>query len=178
MGDSLQDQLLNLGLVTRTDVSKANKSKRKKTRQRAQQKQPDETRIRALQAQQEKIARDRDLNTKIVARQKRKAEAAELRQLIESREIKDAAGDIAFNFPHRRKVKQVQVSKTIHQQLASGKVGIVRLDERYVLVPREIADRARVQDANMFTFVVDTNEQAGDVEAEYAEYQVPDDLIW
>jgi uncharacterized protein YaiL (DUF2058 family) len=61
---------------------------------------------------------------------------------------------------------------------------IVRLDERYELLPRAAADKVRERDAGMI--VLDHGQDVGteptvatsEDDAYYAQFQVPDDLIW
>lgn len=177
MSDSLQDQLLKLGLVKKADVNKASKARRKARKQNRQHKQPDESLILAEQARQAQIARDRDLNKKTMDRQRRRAADAEIRQLIESNEIAHDEAGVAFNFPHRRKIKQVKVDKQTHAGLAAGRVGIVRLDDRYRLVPSEVIARIRKREPNLFIFEPGATGTSSEDES-YADYKVPDDLIW
>jgi uncharacterized protein YaiL (DUF2058 family) len=61
---------------------------------------------------------------------------------------------------------------------------IVRIDERFELLPRVAADKVRERDAGMI--VVDHGQNASaepsaatsDDDAYYAQFKVPDDLVW
>jgi len=176
--NSLQDQLLKTGLVDKARVNKANKAKHKQAKQRKAKKgEPDEQAILAEQMRQQKIARDRDLSRAIVDKQKRKSAVAELKQLLETHSVEDAGNEMAFNFQHKRKIKQVHVSRQIHAKLVAGRLGVVHFDGSYRLIPAEFLEKVRQRDANIFTFQAAPNEvgAAGD---EYAGYDVPDDLTW
>jgi uncharacterized protein YaiL (DUF2058 family) len=176
--NSLQDQLLKAGLVKKSQVSKANKTKHKTARQRgARNAEADEKAILAEQSRQQKIARDRDLNRDIVTRQQRKAAVAEIKQLLELHAVTDAEGEVAFNFQHKRKIKQLNVSKKTHAGLVTGQLAIVQFDGSYRLIPAELVDKIRQRDANCFMFVSSPDTPGGS-DDEYAGYQVPDDLTW
>ncbi|MDH3712478.1 MAG: DUF2058 domain-containing protein [Gammaproteobacteria bacterium] len=178
MTNSLQDQLLKAGLVKKSQVNKANKAKHKKARQRnARNAEADDKAILAQQMRQQKIARDRDLNRDIVAKQQRKAAVAEIQQLLELHAVTDTEGEVAFNFQHKRKIKQLNVSKNTHASLVAGQLAIVHFDGRYRLISAELLDKIRQRDANCFTFLSSPG-TVGGPEDEYAGYEVPDDLTW
>jgi hypothetical protein len=73
---------------------------------------------------------------------------------------------------------------TADQQLAlvKGRLALVRQDANYELIPPEIAEKVRVRDASL-VMVMNQGGEGGDSSAEeendpYAEYKVPDDLMW
>ncbi len=61
----------------------------------------------------------------------------------------------------------------------SGRLAIVKLDENYEAVSSEVAEKISLRDA---ASVIVLNEQnintKDDSEDPYADYQVPDDLMW
>jgi len=176
--NSLQDQLLKTGLVDKARVNKANKAKHKQAKQRKAGKgEADEKAILAEQSRQQKIARDRDLSRVIVDKQKRKAAIAEIKQMLETHAVEDAESEVAFNFQHKRKIKQVHVSRQVHAKLVAGRLGIVQFDGSYRLLPAEFLEKVRQRDANIFTFQA-LPDEAGAARDEYAGYDVPDDLTW
>lgn len=177
MTNSLQDQLLKAGLVNKSQLSKANKAKRKKARQRGARSQPgDEQTILAQQMRQQKIARDRDLNQEIVKKQQRKAATAEIQQLLDKHAVQDP-GDVVFNFQHKRRIKQVSVAKNTHTKLVAGQLAIVRFNGRYWLIPPAALQKVHERDGELFSFQV-SSEATNAVDDDYADYEVPDDLMW
>ena len=77
------------------------------------------------------------------------------------------------------------VNELLRRQLAAGSLVIVRLGEGFELVPRAAADKIRERDAS--AIVLDNGKVRGNAEpstgnaeddAYYAQFQVPDDLIW
>lgn len=175
---SLQDQLLKAGLV---DEKKANKAKKAK-HQQAKKKQKnkietvDEAKLAAERAQAEKVERDRQLNLQRKAEAERKALAAQVRQLIEMNR-QPADGDIAYSFTDGTLVKNLYVTETQQRLLSNGRLCIVKLDEGYELIPTSVAKKIQQRDE---TTEILSNQptEAPDEDDPYAEFQVPDDLMW
>lgn len=63
------------------------------------------------------------------------------------------------------------------QKIIEGKLGIARIDGRYELVPRSIAEKIQQRNEKR-VILFDNSEPDIDENDPYAEYQVPDDLIW
>jgi uncharacterized protein len=181
MAKSLADQLLGAGLVDQKKVQKAKQEKRKETRQQHKSKTvlPDETQVRLAQERAEKAERDRKLNLQRVEAEQQKAMRAQVKQMLEHSGI-TISGEIRFNFtdPRNKKIKQMYVSKQVQEQLASGLLAICADGQRYILVPRNIADKIAERFADAIIFLAD---KASDAQAEddpYKDYPVPDDLMW
>lgn len=176
---SLQDQLLKAGLVDSKKAKQVNKEKRKQQKVAKKSAQPvvDETKAAAAKARAEKAARDRALNAEREAAAQQKAIAAQIKQMIEHNRQPKGGGDIAYNFTFDRKIKTIYVTQAVYDHLASGRLVIVGLDEQFELVPRIIADKIAERNADI---VVQPPAQSGEVDEDdpYADYQIPDDLMW
>jgi len=174
----LRDQLLKSGLVNEKQVKKAQKEKHKEQRNQGKSVVP-EDKLRLQQAQAEKAERDRLLNQQRKEEAERKAVSAQVRQLIETQRIAKAEGDIPFNFTDGGAVKKLYLDRKLRDLLVKGHTAIVKLDDRYEIVPRETAEKIGQRLAEA---VVLLNEAARSEEPSaddpYAAYQVPDDLIW
>jgi uncharacterized protein len=180
MGNSLFDQLNKSGLVDDKKAKQAKKDLRKQAKQkRGKKAQPlDESKQRAQQAQSEKAARDRELNQQRLQEAEKKAIAAQIKQLIQMNRIEDSDGEIGFNFTDGNKVQKIYVSEKLQKQLTSGRLAIVRLDSDYTLVPSAVADKIKQRDPACV--ILSNVQQPDDTDADdpYADYQVPDDLMW
>lgn len=180
MTNPFQDQLLKAGIVSKQQVQKANKEKHKKKKQQRNTKQAvvDETQRKAQQVTAEKAKHDRELNQRKEEQARKKSISAEINQLITSNQIdRSKECEIAYNFEHQKKVKRIYVNEAMRQQIIQGKLGIARIDGRYELVPRSIAEK--IQQRNEKRIVLfDDREVEVDENDPYAEYKVPDDLIW
>lgn len=177
---SLQEQLLKSGLVTDAQARSINSDKLKQTRQQRNNNSAsvDEAKALALKAQAEKMERDRELNQLRQQQEEQKQIAAQIKQLIESnRQTRDEDG-LAYKFIDNNKIKTLYVSETMREQIASGRLAIVKLDRHYEVVSAEIAEKIKSRNAASVIVHNNTAPAADNKEDLYAAYQVPDDLIW
>ena len=204
MAQSLQEQLLKAGLVSEKQVQEA---RRGDGRARKQNKKPpkkhrppqaksvlpasasadapvlSEREREIAQARAAKIARDRALNQNRVVDAERKARRAQVRQMIEQHAPKpQGEADLPYHFQRGKKIKRIYVDARQREQLLSGALLLLVLDRNHhLLVP---AAAARVQelapDAWLHRHDPATGQQAAEgVEDDpYAEFKVPDDLMW
>ena len=176
---SLQDQLLKAGLV---DNKKAGKIKKAKYRQ-AQQKQKnkietvDEAKLAAQQAQAEKVERDRQLNRRRKAEAEHKAVAAQVRQLIEMNRQPRDDGDIGYSFSDDVLIKRIYVTATQLKQLGNGRLCIIKLDEQYEIIPTLVAQKIQLRDESR-RILSNKPTETPEEDDPYADFQVPDDMMW
>lgn len=180
MGNSLFDQLKQAGLVDEKKAKKVKQEQRKKSRQHKGKKTRtlDENKLRAQQALAEKAARDRELNRERNEAAERKAIAAQINQLIEMNRVTDCDGEIAFNFTDGGKIQRVYVSEKIHQQLGRGFLAVVKYVDRYELVPAQVAEKIKLRDESRILVCNTQKADTIDEDDPYADYKVPDDLMW
>ncbi len=180
MAISLQDQLLKAGLVDTRKVSKANKEKHKQEQMQRKHKieTVDETKVNAQQALQEKAERARQLNFERDEQLRHKAIIAQIKQLIEVSRVSRDRAEIAYNFTDGTKIKKILVTDSMLNQLSNGRLAIVKFDEQYSVVPKSVAEKIKLRDDS---YVVVSNvllPTADDEDDPYAEYKIPDDLMW
>ncbi len=182
MNNPFQDQLLKAGLVTKKQVQKVKQDKNRKRKQMQQhskkEKVVDENRLKAQQAVEEKARRDRELNKKKEDQARQKAISIEINQLIENNCLdRDETCEVVYNFEHNKKVKRIYVNAEMKQQIVKGKLGIARIEGRYELVAKTIAEK--IQQRNEKRVVIFSDDQAIVNENDpYADHQIPDDLMW
>ena len=181
MGNPFQDQLLKAGVVTKQQVKKAQSAtnKKKKEQRSKKEKVVDEAKLKTQQLAKEKADRDKALNQKKEDQAKQKALSAQIDQLITENLIKrDEACDIIYNFEHRKKVNRIYLNADMKQRVIDGKLGIARIEGRYELIPKLIAEKIQ-QRNDKRVILFDNNEtQEIDEDDPYADFQVPDDLMW
>ena len=176
---SLQDQLLKAGLI---DNKKAGKIKKSKYRQ-AQQKQKnkietlDEAKLAAHQVQAEKVERDRQLNQQRKVEAERKAIAAQVRHLIEMNRQPRDDGDIGYSFSDGTLIKRIYVTESQLKQLGNGRLCIIKLDEQYEIIPTLVAEKIQLRDDSRLVLSNKPTE-VPEEDDPYADFQVPDDLMW
>jgi len=178
MADSLADQLLKAGLVNGAKANQAKKARKKKHKQQLKSKTGslDESKLAAQQALAEKKEKSRQLNQKKESESQAKAIAAQIKQLIEKNAIA-RQGDIAFNFADAGKVRKIWVDVKVQNGLGKGQLAIVKLGDGYELVPAIIANKIAQRDTSYVLWVNDKAEIV-DEDDPYADYQIPDDLMW
>ncbi|MDJ0777699.1 MAG: DUF2058 domain-containing protein [Gammaproteobacteria bacterium] len=182
---SLQEQLLKAGLVDEKKLAKAEQDKNRRAnaaRKKHGKKgaQPDPAR---QQAQNKKAQRDRELNQKRQQEARRKERAAQAKQMIDDNRQDRSKGEIPFGFTYGKKVKKIYVTEAQRDQLVAGQLGIVTLvinheGRRFELVPKAVAEKIRERDEEFFVDLGEPAKSEPDANDPYADYQVPDDLIW
>lgn len=179
MANSFGDQFLKAGLVSKTQVSKANKSKHKQKQKEQKQKVEvvNEAAAAARQTAAEKAARDRELNLQQKEELERKAVQAQIRQLIEMNRLPRDEGELGYNFQDGTAIKKLFVSEDAHEKLGRGLLAIVRLDAGYEVIPSIVAEKIKLRDASCIVSNETTQLELGEDDP-YADYQVPDDLMW
>lgn len=177
MANSLQDQLLKAGLVDEQQLKQA-KSKKRKQKRAGGGRAPADTQRRAAaeQAAAEKRRHDQALNRERELERQRKAELVALWQLVRDNRISRDGGDLAYNFTDGSALKRLYVTGAQQQAIAGGELAIVRHDDFYEIVPAAIAQRAEQTDPA--TLVVWNKPGDTDPDDPYAEFEVPDDLMW
>ncbi len=175
MAISLQDQLLKAGLANKQQANKVKAQKRKESKQGTKTTVSDPKQLE--QVRLEKAARDKELNKQRDEEKGRKAAEAEVRQLIDHHKVR--IGDNAetpYRFVDGKLVKNIYVTPDILNQLARTQLAISKLDDRYQVIPAEIADRI---EARLEGYIIRIKKEEKPAEDDpYAAYQVPDDLMW
>jgi hypothetical protein len=175
MGNPFQDQLLKAGLVNKQQVKQARTQQKKKARQQTDE--VDEIKQQAELARQEKVERDRALNRKKQEEEQQRQIAAQIRQLIDMNRLDISKGEVAYHFEDDKVVKRILVTDQIQKKIVHGSLAIVRRDEHYAVVPRPVAEKILLRDAQSVV-VCNDKEQEVDEDDPYADYQIPDDLMW
>lgn len=175
---TLQEQMLKAGLVTSKKVAKVQRTA-KKSRVQARE-------ARAAVAENKQSQQERD---KLLSEQQKQATLskeykAQVKQLIEMNRITISKGNITFNFTDGNLIKQMTVDKLTQAQLTNGRLAIARLttdangDNVYAIIPASVADKIAQRDASSIVFNSDLTQEAQDEDDPYADFKIPDDLMW
>lgn len=179
---SLQDQLLKAGLADKKKAKQIQqeKSKQQKLKQKNKIDIDNEARRAANKARAEKVERDRQLNLQRKQEAEQHAITAQIRQLIEMNRQPKGQGEIAYHFTDHNKVAHIYVDERQQRQLANGLLAIVMLDGQYEIVPGSVSDKIALRDDSYLIYSNKGQQDAPAVEEDdpYAEFQVPDDLMW
>lgn len=179
MSNALRDQLLKAGLVNDKQVKKAVKEKRKETQQ-APNNAVAASKQQAQQALAEKAEKDRALNQQRQEEAQKKALMAQIKQLIEQNKLAQEAGEQAYNFADGDKIKRLYLADSLREKITKGQIAVVKLEGRYDLVPAAIAEKIAQRDAGCVIVHHPATQtvEPSKTDDPYAEYQIPDDLMW
>jgi len=179
MANSFGDQLLKAGLVSKDKLNKAKKSryKQQKAAKNSKDKALNEAAELARRVAAEKVARDRELNQQQKEAAEARAVKAQVRQLIEMNRLSRDGGEVGYNFQDGTAIRKLFVTKEIHDKLGRGLLAIVRFDGGYEVIPSVVAEKIEIRDNTCV--VSNATSQTDDGEDDpYADYKVPDDLMW
>ncbi|MCG6967903.1 MAG: DUF2058 domain-containing protein [Chromatiaceae bacterium] len=180
MGDSLQEQLLKAGLIDQGRLDQVRKDKKKTSSQQRgkRKKAAPAVRPQPTQEQLEKAARDRELNEQRNRVRHEREVAAEVRQLVRQHRHprSEHEDDQPFHFENKGKIKRIFVSAQTHRLIADRQLVIVNDNGVFELVAPPIAEKIRQRNPSLVIDLPDEQQPAED--DPYAQYQVPDDLMW
>ncbi|WP_333892526.1 DUF2058 domain-containing protein [Atlantibacter subterraneus] len=175
---TLQEQMLKAGLVTSKKMAKVQRTA-KKSRVQAR-----EAREAVEENKKAQLERDKQLSEQQKQAALSKEYKAQVKQLIEMNRITVAKGNIEFNFTDSNLIKKVVVDKTTQAQLINGRLAIARLavDGKdtfdYAIIPASVADKIAQRDADSIVLNSALSQEEQDEDDPYADFKVPDDLMW
>ena len=175
---TLQEQMLKAGLVSSKKMAKVQRTA-KKSRVQARE---------AIEAVEEnkkaQLERDKQLSEQQKQAVLAKEFRAQVKQLIEMNRITLAKGNITFNFTDGNLIKKIEVDKQTQTQLINGRLAIVRLvinakgDCDYAIIPAVVADKIAQRDADSIVLNSALSQEEQDEDDPYADFKIPDDLMW
>ncbi|MGL1932845.1 MAG: DUF2058 domain-containing protein [Desulfotalea sp.] len=181
MSNPFQDQFLKLGLVDQKQVGKAKKKQHTKKKKQTAKKGVtvvDENALLVQQAQEKKRARDLELNRQREEKLRKREIAATVKQIIEQNLIAKDPKGVAYRFTAGTKIQRIFVSQEVAGNLSAGRLGVVRLASAFEVLPKANIEKINSLDDKVFTFLAELKIQEDDEDDPYADYKVPDDLVW
>ena len=180
---SLQDQLLKAGLVSKSQAQKIKTQKKKtqKAQRKSKESEIDESKLSSQKARDEKVLRDKQLNAAKQAAAEQKAIAAQVIQLIKSNIISKNDGELPYNFKDGTKIKKIFITQELQNQLTKGTLAIAKLGNSYELIPAKIAEKIAERDKEAIIQIAtdgSSNTSEDHDDDPYADYKIPDDLMW
>ncbi|KGJ99149.1 DUF2058 domain-containing protein [Thalassotalea sp. ND16A] len=181
---SLQDQLLKAGLTTKQKAKQANSDKRKKNKQKrsgvtVEASLQEQVKQDLAKTQAKKAATDKALNEQKQQQLAEKELQQRILQILQHHSIKNINGDVEYNYTDNSKIKKLFVDGVTQKALVNGRLAICALADTTYLVTSETAEKIATLDASV---ILVSNEKVASEEIEeddpYADYQIPDDLMW
>lgn len=182
MSKSLRDQLMGAGLATKQQALKAKTSNKKKKKQAAKKGEMTEQEKRRIELEKhraEQAEKDRELNRKLELERQEKAMEAQVRQLIETNILPRDGGDSEYKFVFDKKIKKIYVTEEQLNKLTRGLFAVAVLGEDFFVIPAPVA--AKISERKPEAVVIAESDDSGMTEEEkdwYADYEIPDDLMW
>lgn len=185
---SLQDQLLKAGLTTKQKTRQANVDKRKKNKQKRSgvvhgASLQEEVQQDLAKNKADKQAKDNALNEDKKLKLAAKEQLLRIKQILVHHQIKNVAGNSEYNYTFNNKIKKLSVDAITHKALVSGRLALCGLqdsdDDITYLVTSETAEKVATLDASIILVQNDKiDSEVVDEDDPYADYQIPDDLMW
>lgn len=170
--------MLKAGLVSSKKVAKVQRTA-KKSRVQAR-----EAREAVEENKKAQIERDRQLSEQQKQATLAKEFKAQVKQLIEMNRIDVSRGNIDFNFTDNNLIKKIAVDKQTQAQLINGRLAIARLvvdssgKSEYAIIPASVADKIAQRDADSIVLNSALSQEEQDEDDPYADFKIPDDLMW
>ncbi len=181
---SMQDQLLQAGLITEDKLKQA-KAKDHKARKRAgkakksKRKQPNSAPAGNTAELAAKRAKDRQLNRVRDSERGRKSRLTALRTLLDKHRKNDPKGDIKHYYQSGKKIKYLYITPKQQTQLQQNKLLIAVLEGRGHILEQALEKQlASLDPDNQDIRIARVADSAGDAGNDYGDHPVPDDLMW
>ncbi|MCE9687736.1 MULTISPECIES: DUF2058 domain-containing protein [Shewanella] len=181
MANALQEQLLKAGLASKQ------KARDVKTQKRRDKKSKVDDGSAALKQEiaarkQQQAEKDKALNEQRFREASEKGQVRGLITEFTKFAIKlPSHAEVKFNYTLENKIYSVYLDDKLQGELLKGQLGIVRYEDKSYLVPHKLAERVKLLVPQWcgYLWTQEDNSQAQVVEDDpYADYAIPDDLMW
>jgi len=179
---SLQEQLMNSGLINKQKAKQAQTEKRRQAKQKKKKGTVIASDVQLAIQEKTELQKQKDLAKNQQTQEELAIRAAhgKLIQMIAQHCEKNYQGELDYHFTYNNKVKRIAVKPDIQQGLIKGRLAICVLNDEFYLINKEAAEKLRSIDQSVLVALHDqTKNNTQDVEDDpYAEFSVPDDLMW
>jgi len=179
MANSLQDQLLKAGLVSEAQLNSSKKQEHRSKKRSGSRKKPGAGSAEVAQRQQRKADQDKALNAKKERERQANELRLQIRELVLSNAESLAGADVPYNVVRKGRIRRIYVTGAQRDQLVAGTLAVTTAKGRHHLVPIKTADRIAELMPEYFVFRAGAEDTPPPGEDDpYAEFKVPDDLMW
>ena len=177
---SLQDQLLKAGITTshKAKVAKTEKRKQQKKPKKGATSNPSDLQKHIQQTKLEQQKKAEELNQTRQAELKQREQVARVKQILEHNNQDSIRGERTFKFTYENKVKELDVNEKTQKALAGGRLAICVLEGQFFVLEDEPARKVAEVDEKYIVFHVEPEDKGKDEDDPYADFEVPDDLVW
>ena len=178
---SLQDQLLKAGLTTEHNMKVAKSEKRKQNKKKKKKgatSNPTDLQKHIEQTKAEQAKKAAEVNAEKQAELKEKEQVARVKQILEHHNQDEISGDVTFNFTFESKIKELEVNEITHKQLVKGLLAICYLEGKFYVLPDEPARKIAEVDEKYIVLHAEPEKDQKDEDDPYADFEIPDDIMW
>lgn len=180
MANPFQEQLLKAGLVSKQKVRDTKTQKRRD--KKAKVDDGSETLKQEIAAKKQAQAeKDKALNEKRFSEATEKGLVRGLVTEFTRLAIKAPThAELKFNFTFNNKILSTYVDEKLQNELLTGRLGIIRYEDNSYLVPHKLAERVNllVPEWVGYLWIADETQTEAIEDDPYADYVIPDDLMW
>ena len=101
-----------------------------------------------------------------------------VKQILEHHNQDSIRGERTFNFTYDNKVKGIDVNEKTQKALSGGRLAICVLEGQFYVLDDEPARKVAEVDEKYIVFHVEPENKPKDEDDPYADFEVPDDLVW
>ncbi|RLV61223.1 DUF2058 domain-containing protein [Parashewanella curva] len=181
MANALQEQLLKAGLASKQKVRDVKTQKRRNRKQKVDDGSA-ELKQQIAEQKKQQAEKDKALNEQRFAEALEKGQVRSLITEFTRTAISlPANGEVKFNFTLGTKVHSIYIDEQVQSQLLSSKLGIVRHEDKTYVVPFKLAERVNLLVPEWCGYLASEADRVEDTVEEddpYADYVIPDDLMW
>lgn len=181
---SLQEQLLKAGLSTKQKARQANTDKRKAKKQKSSGVKLEDSLQEKIQqdlikSKAEKQAKDTELNNQKKKALLEKEQQLRIEQILKHHSVPSTNGDLTYNYTAGSVVKKLFVNDSTQKALINGRLALCSLNDITYIVTAETAEKIATIDLSVILLKNEKVETPDTVEDDpYADFQIPDDLMW
>ncbi|MDH1470321.1 DUF2058 domain-containing protein [Shewanella sp. GD03713] len=180
MANALQEQLLKAGLASKQKVRDVKTQKRRNKKARVDD---GSSALKNDIAEQKRLQAEKDkaLNEQRFAEATARGQVRGLVSEFTQFAIKiPSHAEVKFNYTLDNKIYSVYIDEKIQSELLKGLLGIVRYEDKSYLVPHKLAERVNLLVPQWCGYLWQQDEGKTVVVEDdpYADYAIPDDLMW
>ncbi|MGL4446239.1 DUF2058 domain-containing protein [Shewanella sp.] len=180
MANALQEQLLKAGLASKQKVRDVKTQKRRDKKARVDD---GSAALKQEVAEQKRLQAEKDkaLNEQRFAEATARGQVRGLISEFSKFAIKvPNHAEIKFNYTLENKIYSLYIDEKIQAELLQGHLGIIRYEDKSYLVPHKLAERVHLLVPQWCGYLWQQDESKAVVTEDdpYADYAIPDDLMW
>jgi len=178
MANSLQDQLLKAGLVSREKLKDSRQQARRKRKRSGGKPAPDPAVGAASKRRQEQHQRDKRLNADRQQQRQDKEQRLRVRELVLANSLNVADAEQRYNVVREGRIRRLYVTAEQRLKLSDGQLAVTIAKGRNHIISLAVAEKIRQLMPGYFIYLSTESAAIDEADGDYAEFKVPDDLMW